>query len=146
MIKLSPLVFVHHLILVTVLSLAGCGGGEGSPYQQAGTSPSIWNLVVSPTSAVLNQGGGVIDVDISVDFTDPDGDVDYMGTNALDSSGSLLYVGGASIPQFVGQTSGMAQASIRISTDAVGQFTLLVWLVDQTIRASNRLDVQFTIT
>lgn len=44
------------------------------------------------------------------------------------------------------QGGGMAQAEIRINTETVGTFTLRVWLVDETIRSSNTLDMQFTIT
>ena len=133
-------------VVIATFSLASCGGGEGSPYQPDGTSPVISNLVVSPNSALHNEGGGSVNFDVSVDFTDQEGDVYYMGTNVLDSSGSLLYAGGALIPQLSGQTAGMAQASIRISTDTVGQFTLRVWLVDDSIRSSNRLEEQFTVT
>lgn len=131
---------------VLALLVSSCGGGEGSPYQADGTSPVISNLVVSPTSILHNQGGGLVNIDVSVEFRDREGDVNYMGTNVLDSSGGLLYVGGAQLPQLSGQTAGMAQAMIRISTDTAGTFTLRVWLVDETIRSSNRLDMQFTVT
>jgi hypothetical protein len=137
------------LALIILLPIAGCGGGDGDgeafPGQPAGTSPSISNLTVSPLSALQNEGGGSITVRISVDFVDQEGDVDYMGVNVLDSSGSILYVRGAPLPQFVGELSGTAQADVAINTDVVGQFALRVWLVDQTIRSSNRLNVQFSV-
>lgn len=131
---------------VLALLASSCGGGEGSPYQADGTSPVISNLVASPTSFLHNQGGGLVNIDVSVEFSDREGDVNYMGTNVLDSSGNQLYVSGAQLPLLLGQTAGMAQAMIRISTDTAGAFTLRVWLVDETIRSSNRLDIQFTIT
>ena len=88
----------HCFIVIAAFSLASCGGGEGSPYQPDGTSPVISNLVVSPASALHNEGGGSVYFDVSVDFTDQEGDVYYMGTNVLDSSGSLLYASGALLP------------------------------------------------
>ena len=131
---------------VLALMIASCGGGEGSPYQQDGTSPVISNLVVSPTFVLHNQGDGSIYVDVSVEFIDREGDVNFMGTNVLDSSGAQLYASGALLAQLMGQTGGMAQAAIRISTETVGTFTLRVWLVDETVRPSNKLDMQFTVT
>jgi hypothetical protein len=138
---------VWHSTILAVLFLTGCGGGGGEsfPHQPAGTDPSISNLLVSPTSALRNEGGGLIDVEISLEFTDQEGDVYYLGTNWLDSSGSILTVGGAPLDHLVGQTSGEARATIQISTATAGQFTLRVWLVDQSVRASNKLDSQFTI-
>lgn len=134
------------LVVTTALSLASCGGDGGIPYQPDGTSPVISNLVMSPTALLHNQGGGSTQVDVSVEFSDREGDVNYMGTNVLDSSGSQLYASGALLPQLVGQTGGMAQASIRINTETAGQFTLRVWLADESIRSSNTLEVQFTIS
>ena len=131
---------------VLALLVSSCGGGGGSPYQADGTNPVISNLVVSPTSFLHNQGGGSANIDVSVEFSDREGDVNYMGTNILDSSGGLLYVSGAPLPQLLGQTAGMAQAMIRINTDTAGTFTLRVWLVDETIRSSNRLEMQFTVS
>ena len=137
------------LALIIVLPIGGCGGGGGGgeafPGQPAGTSPSISNLSVFPLSALQNEGGGSITVQISVVFVDQEGDVDYMAVNILDASGSILYVRGALLPQLVGQLSGTALAEVEINTDVVDEFTLRVWLVDQTIRPSNRLNVQFSV-
>lgn len=134
------------LPLIIVLPLAGCGGGEGGfPHQQPGTSPSISNLTVAPISVMHHQGGGSVNVDISVNFIDQEGDVDYLGVNVLDSAGSILYVRGVSLPQLVGQHSGTAAAAVVINTDSAGQFTLRVWVGDQTIRSSNRLETQFSV-
>ena len=134
------------VIGVPALLIASCGGDGGLPYQPDGTSPYISNLVVSPTMVLHDQGGGSVHVDVSVEFTDPEGDVNFMGTNVLNSSGAQLYTSGALLPKLIGQTGGMAQATIRINTETIGTFTLRVWLVDETIRASNKLDMQFTVT
>lgn len=72
---------------VLTLLVSSCGGGGGGyPHQPGGTSPLISNLVASPTSFLHNQGGGSAYIDVSVDFTDPEGDVYHMGANVLDSS------------------------------------------------------------
>ena len=132
------------LFAITAFFVASCGEG-GIPGQPAGTPPSISNLSVAPISALHDQGGGWIDVEITVDFVDSEGDVNYLGANVLNSSGSILYVRGALLPELAGQMSGTAHATIAISTATVGQFTLRVWMVDETIRPSNQLEVQFSI-
>ena len=138
-----------NILLASLLAVssAGCGGGgDGDfPHQAPGTSPSISNLEISQTSAVHNEGGGRIDVGISVDFTDREGDVNHMSVNVLDGSGAILYVVGSSL-SLGGINSGTASGTVQIVTDTLGDFTLRVWLVDQTVRASNKLDAQFSIT
>lgn len=132
--------------LILLLPFVACGGGqEGFPHQLPGTRPSISNLTVSPISVLHHQGGGTVSVDISVNFVDQEGDVDYLGVNVLDSTGSILYVRGVSLPQLMGEHSGTAAAAVEINTDMAGQFTLRVWVVDQTIRSSNHLEAQFSV-
>jgi len=142
--KTSANIFLVSLLAV---SSTGCGGGGDSdfPYQAPGTSPSISNLEISQTSAVHNAGDGRIDIEISVDFIDQEGDVNHMSVNVLDGSGAILYVVGSSL-SLGGSTSGTASGTVQIVTDTLGDFTLRVWLVDETVRASNKLDAQFSIT
>lgn len=131
--------------IIVFLFVASCGGEGGNPVTLPGTRPSISNLMVSPISALQNEGGGWIEVQISVDFVDREGDVYYMGSNILSSSGSTLYGGGTLLPQLLGQTSGTAHGTMRIDTTELGQFILRVWLVDESIRQSNALDMQISI-
>ena len=136
---------LYLLAIGVFLIVASCGGEGGNPITFPGTRPSISNLSVFPISALQNEGGGWIEAQISVDFVDPEGDVYYMGSNVLSSSGSTLYGGGTLLPQLAGQTSGTAHGTMRIDTTELGQFTLRVWLVDVSIRQSNALDVQISI-
>ena len=145
-----PGVIGLYLILLIFLSLASCGGGGGggsSFYQPpAGTAPpSISNLFLSPISALHNEGGGWIEIDISVDFVDQDGDVNYMHYTVLDSSGSMLYVSGVDLAHLVGDFSGTAQANIGFDTSTRGQFTIRVELLDETFQGSNYLEAQFSV-
>ena len=133
--------------LIAVLGLASCGGGSGFAYEPPPdtTDPSISNLTLSQVSALQNDGGGWITIDISVDFVDLDSDVNYMGANFIDSSGSFLYVRGVYLDQLVGQISGTAQGTMDIDTSRQGQFTIRVWLMDETFRTSNRLEAHFSV-
>ena len=136
---------LYLLAIIVFLIVASCGGEGGNPVTLPGTRPSISNLSVFPISALQNEGGGWIEVQISVDFVDREGDVYYMGSNVLSSSGSILHGGGTLLPQLAGQMSGTAHGTMRINTTELGQFTLRVWLVDDSIRQSNALDVQISI-
>ena len=136
---------LYLLAIIVFLIVASCGGEGGNPVTLPGTRPSISNLSVFPISALQNEGDGWIAVQISVDFVDREGDVYYMGSNVLSSSGSILYGGGTLLPQLAGQMSGTAHGTMRINTSELGQFTLRVWLVDDSIRQSNALDVQISI-
>lgn len=136
---------LYLLAIIVFLIVASCGGEGGNPVTLPGTRPSISNLSVFPISALQNEGDGWIEVQISVDFVDREGDVYYMGSNVLSSSGSILYGGGTLLPQLAGQMSGTAHGAMRINTSELGQFTLRVWLVDDSIRQSNALDVQISI-
>lgn len=135
------------LVLLALLSLASCGDAAPFGYQPPPdtTAPSISNLTLSPTSALHNEGGGSINVDIGVDFVDNDGDVDFMGVNVRDSSGSILYTTGVSLARLAGQFSGTVHASVDINTDTRGQFTIRVWLMDETFRSSNDLIADFSV-
>ena len=143
-----PGVCGSYLILFTFLSLASCGGG-GEPYgyqPPAGTtSPSISNLTLSQISALHNEGGGWINIDISVDFVDQDGDVNYMGASFSDSSASPPYLQAVDLTHLVGQFSGTAQATVQIDTSTRGQFTISVHLMDETFPSSNYLEAQFSV-
>lgn len=135
------------LLFAALLNGCGSGGGGGSfPHQPPGTSPTISNLRVSPTTALQNQGDGQIDVEVVVDFSDREGDVDYMAANLLDSSGTILYVLGDQLDHLVGQTSGEARATLSIPTETIADYTLRIWLVDQSVRASTRLEILFSVT
>jgi arabinan endo-1,5-alpha-L-arabinosidase len=130
--------------------LIACGGGSGGggtppPPPPAGTAPSISGFEVSKSSAIQNEGGGLIEIRLGVDFSDADGDVSLIETNWIDSSGSVVSVDEIPVAGLNGETSGVAQATVQISTTSVDNYTLRVRLTDQSNRSSNRLDRQIQI-
>ena len=143
----SPRVVSLSLILLALLSLEGCGDAPPFGYQPppGTTAPSISNLTISPVTALHNEGGGWINVDVSVDFVDNDGDANYLGVNVRDASGSILSTHGESLPQLAGQYSGTVQATVNVNTGTQGQFTIRVWLMDETFRSSNDLIADFSV-
>jgi len=137
---------VRNLFAPTLAAfLIACGSDGGSPYQPSGTAPTISNLQLSRTTAYENEGDGRVDVVVTVEFSDPEGDQSSMGLNVLDSSGQLLYVGNSPITS-VGQQSGTVQGTFGIVTSERGTFTIRIWLIDDSVRSSNRLDAEFLIT
>jgi hypothetical protein len=145
-----------NLAALIALICAGCNGGSGGdgseprpddivPDEESGSSPSISNLEILPSSAVLNEGGGRISSEIRVDFTDQEGDVDYMRVNVLDESGSVLDI--VDFPLALdGGVSGTARGTVELDTDTPGDFTISVGVVDETDRESNKLDAPFAVT
>jgi hypothetical protein len=62
-------------LLPIALLLFGCGSdGDGD----GGTAPGISNLEYSPNSAHVGEGGGAVTVTGTMDFVDPDGDLDFV--------------------------------------------------------------------
>ena len=68
-------------LLPIALLLFGCGSGgdgDGDGNGDGGTAPAISNLNYSPTSAHVGEGGGGVAVNGTMDFIDPDGDLDFL--------------------------------------------------------------------
>jgi hypothetical protein len=118
---------------------------DDPPPEPVATSPSISTLEVLPTSAVLNEGGGRVDGEVSVEFADQDGDVAFMSVSVVDESGAVLYAVESPL-SFDGVTSGTASSPVEIATDTAGTLTISVAIVDATDLESNALDVQFAVT
>ena len=143
----------RNLLLFVALGtgLMACGGGGGGgggtppPPPPTGTAPNISGLEVSRTSAVQDEGGGLVDLRISVNFSDAEGDVSSIETNWIDSMGSVIAVDEILVGGLAGRTSGVAQAMVQISTAVADDYILRVWLSDQTDRSSNRLDREVSI-
>jgi hypothetical protein len=112
--------------------LSACGG--------AGSAPVISNLVFSPTSAVLNQSGGLVVVSAQFDFEDPDGDL--TAGHVATSSGEQLSV---AIQGLDGVRSGTLAGGIQVSTANLGRFTFQLWVSDSRGNQSNRLSATFDV-
>ena len=127
------------LLFAVLLSACG-GGGGGSGAQPSGTAPQISNLSLSQASVPYMQGNGIWTITGTLDFVDPDRDITTVRVEVSD--GTSLSI---PIPGPIPASSGTLNGEITISTEALGQFTAQVWLVDQAGHSSNRLLMSFAV-
>lgn len=126
------------------LLITDCGGGGGGSSSGEGQNynevPTISNLQLSPSSAVLKQSNGTITVTGTIDFTDSDGDITTLRLKVSNGTDLTSLVGGA-----IGETSGTVEGSFSISTESTGEYSFEVWLIDSQGNNSNKLSGTFAI-
>jgi len=129
-------------LLTTLLTLlAACGGGGGSDGGgvPVNVAPVISNLQARD-SAPFMEGGGVSVTLVSLDYTDPEGDITTVRIEMDDGTGVSLEVAGP-IPA----PSGTLEGEVEFSTTESGVYTGQVWVIDSAGNNSNRLAFTFTI-
>ena len=128
--------------MFVAMLFASCGGGGGGG---GGHTPEISNLQFSPTSAIVNDGGGTVTISGSFDFTDGGGDLARMVLTTYDDHHNQLE--SITIPvSSPGVTAGMLFGTVIIDTSAPGVFTFTVLLYDSAGNASNSLAGTFSVT
>ena len=113
---------------------AEAAGGTGN------TAPSISNLVLSQDSVAFMEGGGRFVIEASFEVFDPDRDVTTVRIEISD--GTSLTV---DVPTPNPAERGSVVGAVEVSTEISGVYTAEIWVIDNTGRASNRLDTSFTI-
>jgi len=135
-IRPTPFLLTTLLALLAACSGGGGGGGGGVPVNVA---PVISNLQARD-SAPFMEGGGVSTTLVSLDYTDPEGDITTVRIEMDDGTGVSLEVAGP-IPA----PSGTLEGEVEFSTTASGVYTGQVWVIDSGGNNSNRLPFTFTI-
>lgn len=125
-------------MFVTV-GLVGCGGGGG------GQRPQISDLSFTPQAVYEGSGGGIALVAGSVRFVDGDGDVASFTLTIFDSTATAIATQTFPATGAAGVTSGIAYASITISTMKIEQYTFELYATDQGSRKSNVLTGTFRV-
>lgn len=131
---------LSYIILLCLAMLAGCGGGETS----SSNVPSIQNLKYSPTAAFLNDGSGTITINGSIDFTDPDGNVNSYYLTFYDSNNNVVSTLSGAIPA-TGITSGTLFISLLVGTSQVENYSFTVYIKDAQNNSSNTLTGLFPV-
>ncbi|MBT8108015.1 MAG: hypothetical protein KJP17_07245 [Gammaproteobacteria bacterium] len=139
------------LAILILHSLAACGGGGGSDGGsggggQVGTAPTISNLSFSPEAAYVDTDGGQVNVIGTVDFADPDGDIESLTIVVLDSTGQVIDDITALIEGIGGSASGTIQGELVADTSVAGTYTVRVHVTDSRNHQSNRLEDIFRVT
>jgi hypothetical protein len=130
-------------VLFLAAFLLGCGGGgDGGG---GGHPPAISNLQFSPTSAMVNDGGGTVTISGSFDFTDSGGDLARMVLTTYDDN--HIQIESIPIPvSLPGVTAGTLFGTVIIDSSAPGVFTFTILLYDSAGNASNSLSGTFSVT
>lgn len=114
------------------LALGGCGSGDSGSGSGTGSAPFITTLSTSRSAIV--QSSGVLDV--TVGFTDPDGDVASIRLGVRDAGGAPVLGDTAAVPGAAGHTSGSLVGTLDFTGAPVGTFTLDFTLLDAKGNAS----------
>ena len=132
------------LVTTLLTLLAACGGGSsgGGNGGNGGVNvtPAISNLQLARDSAEFNEGGGMSVLQVFLDYTDPEGDINSVTIELSDGTSISVDVQGP-IPT----PSGTLEGLVEFSTAESGEFTGQVWVIDSAGNESNRLDFTFTI-
>lgn len=142
----APVTVPGWTLLALSLLLSACsGGGGGNGDEEDGSAPIISNLVLVPDSAYLNDGGGSLVVNSSVDFVDSDGDLASYSLTIYDDADNVLDTVSNAIPGIEGITSGTLGLTLVINTGAAGDYPYAVVFRDAAGHSSNTLRGTFSV-
>ena len=130
---------------LAILGIAASGGGGGGGGGSGSSAVSISNLDYSPEGAFLNDGGGSVVVNGSIQFSAPDGNVASYVFSLFDSSLNVVSTLSDPIPGVSGLTSGSLFISLVVNTSVSDDYSVEVYLVDTANNNSNTLSGSFKI-
>lgn len=137
-----------------ILSIVACGsGGGGGGGGESGSknsdncshTPVISNLQYSPKSAIINNGGGSIDVSFLIDFVDNGGDLQNLLLNAWDSNGLLVDDIVFSLTHLNGVTTATLSLQLTVDTTKANNYSFAISFDDLQGCKSNKLTGQFLV-
>jgi len=126
--------------IISIIATDGNGGNNGG-----GLAPTISALSFNPTAVYVNDGGGQIIVNGSINFSDPDGDLSTVTINIMDAAGTIVATEVNTIIGMTGVTSGIIQGTVTVSTTTAGYFTVQIFATDNHSLRSNQLEGTFRI-
>lgn len=134
-------------------SLAACGGGGGSGGTGGdsgggvggGTAPTISALSFSPNVAYVDTGGGELIVIGTLNYADPDGDIESLTILVRDETGQITDDITTPIEGVAGSISGTIEGELVADTSIAGTYTVQVHVTDSENHTSNQLEDTFRI-
>lgn len=128
-------------VLFLAAYLAACGGGGGSAADGAeGTAPTISALTFSPGAAYVDTDTGELTVVGTLDYADPDGDIESLTIVVRDESGQITDDFTTPILDIGGSTSGTIQGELVADASVAGMYTVQVYITDSRNHRSNQLE------
>jgi hypothetical protein len=149
--KFISSVWIRIGVAFVTVALTACGGGGGGGGDGGGSgsgvghAPAISNLQYSPDSSFVNNGGGTVFVNASVDFSDADGDLVSYALDIYDSSNVLVDSLSGATAGVAGITAGTVNAALSVNTTVADDYKFLLYLTDASGNESNQLTGGFPI-
>jgi hypothetical protein len=139
-------------ILLTVFAgftlLTGSCGGEVAIFINipASTSPDITLVSFAPTSALLNEGNGIVTSSVAIDFFDPDADVSSLTVSVVDSHGFLVSRTVTPLPGVTGFFRGTIPFTLDFNTRILDSYTFTAFVTDRSGQVSNPVFGTFLVS
>lgn len=136
------------LLMALMLSIAACGGPgiDGDGWCRS-DGPTISNLSLLPNLAVLGEGGGSIDVDVTFDYRTRNGaKLGFFYYSLIDASGTRTIEEVINVLDLNLKGSGTYTLSISLPTQTAQIYRFQVRLADQCKTRSNWAEVNFSVT
>jgi len=135
---------VPALLAASTIACGGGGGGDGSG-STGNSAPSISSMSFSPDAVYVGSGDGSLSVIGSIDYADPDGDIESLTITVRDASGQVTDTLTSPIEGVVGSKSGTIEGELIVDTTTAGNYTVQVYLTDARNHRSNQLEDGFRI-
>ena len=138
-----PMSTRHYCALAATIAMLLACGGAGSEEEASDTAPKITRFFVSPVRIQLGNNeklGG------TVDFEDPDGDVERLVLQLTGPSGEPEAPLEFELPELVGQTKGNIDIpETDLTVMASGTYRVDAWLEDGQSQRSNIMDREIEV-
>lgn len=149
--------FLFIIVVVGVISFAGCGFKVFENVEADPHPPTIFNLKVEPTT--LSPGGSIV---IVVGYADAGADIDSFHLNDRDGAESWEMVPAAPVeetddagdtttttktpaPEYFPGTSGVVAGSVTVTAKQKGTHRLEIWAEDSRESRSDKIQFEITI-
>lgn len=142
--KLTSVIPVFFLASALVACGGGSSGGSGGS-SAAATAPTISSLSFFPNAAYIDTGGGELTVVGTINYADPDGDIQSLTIVVRDESGQITDNLTSPIEGISGSTSGTIEGELIADTSVAGTYTVQVYVTDSRGLRSNQLEDSFRI-
>lgn len=130
--------------IICLLLLAACdGSSDSSPlWCNSIDRPLLWNVALSPESAVAGEGGGAVEVTVSVDYQETDEWIWRIIYHVYNGAEQLVT---ESYEETHLEGTGTYSFGISINTDAAQTYRVAVTLSDRCANNSHPIHTDFPV-